>query len=252
MADPLRDAQAFFAPRAEAYRTSRSHGNPAELRRMIDWLAPAPGTRALDVATGGGQTAFALQDAGCRVVATDATRAMLAGLARTAAERGGAAPEAAAADAQALPFRDASFDVVASRIAPHHFPDLPRFVREARRVLRPGGRLYVFDLTTPEDDEAAKVINRIETLRDPSHLDSHRPSRWRSALAAAGLATERFETTASDFELEPWIARARMTLEADAELRRILLEQPAATLGGYGVTAEGKMRVLRVEILARA
>lgn len=243
--EPLREAQRFFGPRAEAYRRSPSHGDREELARMVAWLdaLAGPGRRALDVATGGGQTARALREAGCAVVALDATREMLR------------APDAGVAsvlgDAQGLPFRAASFDVVASRIAPHHFPDLPAFCREAARVLRPGGALYVFDLASPSDPEAARVVNRLETLRDPSHGWSHDPAAWRAALDAAGLAVERLEATSSTFDLEPWLARAGMPPAREAEARRLLRDHPAHALGGYGLTPEGRMRVLRVELLAR-
>lgn len=242
--DDLRETQAFFGPRAEAYRTSRSHGNPEDLDRMVRWLAPRPGARALDVATGGGHTALALEKAGCRVVALDATVEMLRGLA-------GQGMGLVAGDAQRLPFRDTSLDVVASRIAPHHFPDLPAFCREAARVLRPGGATYAFDLTSPADPDAAALVNRLERLRDPSHGWSHSPSQWRAALDRAGLRVERLEETSSTFPLEPWLARAAMPPEREAEARRILREHPAATLGGYGLVDATTMRVLRVELLAR-
>ncbi|HEX2023060.1 MAG TPA: hypothetical protein VHH36_10110, partial [Candidatus Thermoplasmatota archaeon] len=124
--------------------------------------------------------------------------------------------------------------------------------RECRRVLRPGGALYVFDLATPEDRAAAGVIDRIERLRDPSHVSSWPPSVWRRALADAGLAVERLDETSSEFDLEPWLARAGMGAAREAEARRLLREHDPASLGGYGVFGPGKMRVLRVEIVARA
>jgi SAM-dependent methyltransferase len=156
----------------------------------------------------------------------------------------------AVCDAERLPFRRASFDLVASRIAPHHFPDLALFAQECARVLRPGGRLYAFDLTTPADALAAATIDRLERLRDPSHAHSWSEAEWRHALAKAGLRVARLEHAASMFDLDAWIARARMPAAREAELRRTLAARPE--LGGYGLTEEGRMRVLRVEILAEA
>jgi len=239
--DPIRKAQAFFAGKAQAYRESPSHADRADLARMAEWLAPRAGERALDVATGGGHTALALRAAGCDTLATDATRAML--------DKGPPVPRAVC-DAERLPFRRGSFDIVASRIAPHHFPDLPLFAQEVARVLRQDGRLYVFDLTTPEDASAQARIDHVERLRDPSHGRSYPPSAWRAALAKAGLQVRRMETRDSTFDLDAWIARARMPAEREGELRRLLRETPPDVLGGYGVTFEGKMRVLRVELLA--
>lgn len=237
--DPRREAQAFFTDKAAAYRASASHGNRADLDRMVRLVAPRPGERALDVATGGGHTAEALARAGCRVVATDVTRAMLAPLAHPRA----------LADAAALPFRSGAFDVVACRIAAHHFPNLDAFVAEVARVLAPGGRFYAFDLTEPEDAAAAAVVDRVERLRDPSHVRSWSAGAWRAALARAGLSGE-VAASVSAFDLEPWVARARMAPAAERELRDLLARHARAVLGGYGVEG-GTMHVLRVEVVAR-
>lgn len=238
MADELRKSQAFFSDKAEAYRQSATHGARADLERMLAMLSPLPGERALDVATGGGHTALALRDAGCVVLASDATRTMLVGL----------AVPGVLCDAQRSPFRAETFSIVTSRIAPHHFPDLYAFVDESARVLRPGGRIYVFDLTTPEDRTVADLIDSLERVRDPSHAHSWSASEWRAACEAAGLRVERLERSASEMELEPWVKRAQMSDERERELRRLLSAGP---YDGYGLTPQGKMRVLRVEILAR-
>ncbi|MHB8604521.1 MAG: class I SAM-dependent methyltransferase [Thermoplasmatota archaeon] len=254
MSSDPRDPRTFFAPRAEAYRASATHANPADLDRMVALLstrggarAPTPltGARALDVATGGGHTANALAAAGCRVVATDVTREMLA-LAEARARRA-----SVMADAQRLPFRDGAFEIVASRIAPHHFADLDAFARESARVLAPRGALYVFDLTTPDARGVADTIDHIERLRDPSHVSSWSPARWRTALTAAGFRVEQTGTSTSQMQLDPWIQRAEMPAAREAELRALLARHTPKSLGGYGLVAPGTMRVLRVEILAR-
>src|SRR5579885_2851927 len=141
MPDALRESQKFFGDKADAYRQSKTHGNRADLDRMLALVRPRAGERpaelearpheplrglvALDVATGGGHTARALAEAGATAIALDATRSMLVGLGLPSI----------VCDAQRLPIAPSSVGIVASRIAPHHFPDLAAFVREAARVL---------------------------------------------------------------------------------------------------------------------
>ncbi len=242
-----RDARTFFGERVDAYRESASHGNVVELARMLAWLQPQGDALAVDVATGGGPTARALVAAGCRVIATDLTRAMLVPLQADLGARGGVI----AADSHALPLRSGTADIVTCRIAAHHFMRLREAVAEMARVLKPGGVLYIFDLTSPADPEAARVVDHIERLRDPSHVASHAPSVWRDALARAQLDVECFAERTSTFELEPWITRARMARGRESEVRRTLETHSGDSLGGYGLTEQGAMRVLRVEILAR-
>ena len=73
------------------------------------------------------------------MIASDLTAEMLVEAAKLAKAKGFANMETAPADAEALPFEDARFDLVTCRIAPHHFPDIPTFVAEVWRTLKPGG-----------------------------------------------------------------------------------------------------------------
>jgi len=110
----------------------------------------APGDRILDVSTGTGEAALgALQVIGPsgRVIGVDIAPAMLAG-ARNRLNDTAFWP--VAADGQALPFEDASFDAVVCQLGLQFFPDPARGLTEFRRVLRPGANVGVCVISTPE------------------------------------------------------------------------------------------------------
>ena len=99
-------------------------------------LLPAPGRRTLEVGCGEGRVARDLTARGHRVVGLDASPALLRHAA--AADAGG---HYVRADASALPFRDAAFDLVVAYNSLMDVDDMPGSVREAGRVLEPGGHL---------------------------------------------------------------------------------------------------------------
>jgi demethylmenaquinone methyltransferase / 2-methoxy-6-polyprenyl-1,4-benzoquinol methylase len=104
-----------------------------------------PGDRVLDVACGTGDLALAATAAGGRVTGIDFSTRML-----ERARRKSSAVEWLEADALALPFDDASFDVVTSGFGVRNLADLEAGLRELRRVLRPGGRIGVLEITQPQ------------------------------------------------------------------------------------------------------
>src|ERR1700691_9992 len=116
--------QTQFGAAAAAYGTSLVHGDASALRRVVELAEPQPKDSALDIATGAGHTALALAPHVARVIAYDLTREMILETRRNAAARGLANVYTQQGPAEKLPFRDASFDIVTVRQAPHHFADV--------------------------------------------------------------------------------------------------------------------------------
>jgi len=118
---------------------------------LMDWLAPRPGQRLLDVAGGTGDVAFRfLGRAGATARATvcDLTAPMLdEGRKRAEAESLADRLDWVVGDAMALPFADNSFDVYTISFGIRNVTRIPDALREAYRVLRPGGRLMVLEFS---------------------------------------------------------------------------------------------------------
>ena len=112
--------------------------------RAADLARVGPDARALDVATGTGDLAVELASRGASVVGMDFSEAMLS-LARKKAP--GLTFEAG--DAQALAYEDGSFDAATVGFGARNFGDLDAGLREMARVVRPGGRVVVLEITTP-------------------------------------------------------------------------------------------------------
>jgi SAM-dependent methyltransferase len=205
--------QQQFGANAAAYVTSATHAKGASLPRLLELAQPAAHWRALDVATGAGHTAFALAPHVAEIIATDITPEMLATTAAGAAERGLANLRAEPADAENLPYPDASFDLVTCRIAAHHFGGVAPFLREAARVLRPGGVLGVVDNVVPPGTAGA-YVNAFEKLRDPSHWRCLTLEEWADAFAAAGLAVTAIETLGKQVHFEFWAKRHNADMQA--------------------------------------
>jgi ubiquinone/menaquinone biosynthesis C-methylase UbiE len=217
-----------FGAHAERYVASVHHATGESLDRLLALVSPRPEWRALDVATGGGHTALALAPLVREVIATDITPKMLEAAEKFLLSRGVTNARFREADATALPFGAAEFDLVTCRIAPHHFSDCARFVREMARVLKPGGIAVVIDNVVPEDREAAEFINRFESVRDPSHNRAYSEREWAEFYRAAGfeiLALERFRK-ARDFGV--WTSMMSVSEETNAALREMLRVAPAA------------------------
>ena len=103
----------------------------------------APGKRVLDLASGSGEPAIQIAGIvgdGGRVVATDLSSGMLGVARENAIAAGRTNMSFETAEVEALPFGDASFDAVTSRMGIMFVVDIQRGLREIRRVLRPGGR----------------------------------------------------------------------------------------------------------------
>jgi ubiquinone/menaquinone biosynthesis C-methylase UbiE len=196
-APALDRAQAASA--AQFDRQSDRYGKSHILAETSDVTAglkgvPVPtGGKALDVATGGGHTALHLAKAGWRVTAGDVSPRMLENAAKLAREAGREI-ETRLFPAEEMPFPDRSFDLVAARVAPHHFSSPEKFVVEVARVLKPGGYFLLIDGSVPDNDPATEAwLHEVEKWRDPSHGRFLSRAVWESFVLAHGFTVERSE-----------------------------------------------------------
>ena len=114
--------------------------------RLVTLAAPVPGMRALDLASGTGDIASAFAEAGCEVTGLDVTLRMLQlARAKPAARR----IAFVTGDMMALPFPDASFDLVTTGYGIRNVPRIETSIAEIRRVLKPGGQLLSLDFNRP-------------------------------------------------------------------------------------------------------
>jgi ubiquinone/menaquinone biosynthesis C-methylase UbiE len=220
MSDEIKaKVQAQFGPSSDAYATSDIHAKGESLAVLIELVQPQPDWQAVDVATGAGHTALAFAPHVARVIATDLTAQMLAKTAELAAQRGLANVETRPADAEALPFDDASFDLVTCRLAFHHFPNPRQAISEFARVLKPGGVLGFTDNIVVPDKQAAGYYNAYEKLRDPSHNWVYPLVRLQAMFEEAGLKVEATRELSKELEFHGWADRQHVS---DANKEKLL------------------------------
>ncbi len=187
-------------------------------RRAADLAALGPGQRALDVATGTGDLAFELArrvGPGGEVVGCDFSERML-DLARAkaavAAEPVGRV-RFESANALSLPYRDGEFDAATVGFGARNFADLARGVGEMARVVRPGGRVVILEITTPRRPPLStffalwfdRIVPRLGKLAGDASAYSYLPSSVRrfpgpealaELLVRSGLDRVRYVLTA--------------------------------------------------------
>lgn len=126
--------------------------------------------------------------------------------------------------AEELPFLDEDFDIVFSRLAFHHFPDINNAFSEMTRVLKPGGKLVMIDMEAPAEP-LRHTRDEIETLRDPSHIKNLSSSEMKDLFNIHGHTLETCTTTEMTQRLENWLALTQTPESIKTEIRERMEEE---------------------------
>ena len=240
-----------FNANAEKYAVSHVHKFGASLPVLLEVAQPILSDRALDVATGTGNTALTIAPFVQHVIGLDMAVKMLEQAKKRAFEEGFSNADFLEGSAEALPFDDSSFSLVMSRHAPHHFRDVPTFLLEVARVLEPGGRFVMADQITLEAQNKT-WIDEFQRTRDPSHFSQRTIEEWRDLAREAGLPWITHRIVLYRLEFDWWTAQSGCTPERLEKLNAMLEHAPSEIklerkLDGSPLAHHEPMLVVRLE-----
>ena len=242
-----------FGRNPHSYVTSSVHAKGWTLQRMVDLVQPQPQWNMLDIATGGGHAALIFAPYVASVIASDLTQPMLEAASSHITAQGINNVSFQLADALDLPFDDNRFDLVTCRIAPHHFPDIFKFLCECARVVKTGGTVAIVDNIVP-DGVAGEYINAFEQLRDPSHVGCFSAEQWQQDFYAAGLHLTHLESGTMQIDFHKWTKRMQVSPSNITRLEVMLRQAPAAaaaTLTPAFDNARITFQLQRIILIAR-
>jgi ubiquinone/menaquinone biosynthesis C-methylase UbiE len=208
-----------FTRQAVPFATAPGIQDEAALRLVVEFSGAGPDDTLLDVACGPGLVVCAFAAVVRHATGLDVTPAMLDRARVLQREKGLANVTWQLGDALPLPFPDASFTIVTSRFAFHHFLDPAAALKEMARVCAPRGKVVVIDAAP--DPGKAEAFNAMERVRDPSHVRALPLAELKDLYRRAGLPEPRTTGYRLEGELEGLIERSFPKPGDDRTLRRI-------------------------------
>jgi SAM-dependent methyltransferase len=176
-----------FTRQAVPFSTAPGIRDEEALRLLVRASGASADDTVLDVACGPGPVAAAFARVARQVTGIDLTPAMIERARAHAREQELDNVTFTVGDVRPLPYEAGAFSLVVSRFAFHHFPDPGAVLREMVRVCAPGGRVVVADAAVSPDATRAAAYNRMEKLRDPSHVRALSLAELAGLFERAGL-----------------------------------------------------------------
>lgn len=254
----MSSASERFNQIASNYASSEVHAMSPTIARLHEILDPQEGLSVCDVACGAGHTGLSFASTASRIAGVDPAPSMLAVFKQLAEKKFSGDVEKVEAYAESIPLPDDSFDLVVSRLAPHHFTEIQRALNEMARIAKPGGVVAVIDLEGDPDPVKDEFNHRLEILHDPTHIRSYTAAKWISLFADARLTVEKVERQLTErpggVPVHRWCEIASSGVEAEKEIQRLLSEADPQLLASLGITRGGEgfmMPVRTVLIIGR-
>jgi len=227
-----------FTRQADAFAAAAPIRDEEALELLVTRCGAGPADDALDVACGPGLVVCAFAKVVRSATGIDLTPVMIEKGKSLAASKNLGNTSFSVGDVTSLPFAPKSFSIVSSRYAFHHFQEPARVLMEMVRVCKPGGRVAVMDMIASNDPAKAERFNRMEKLRDPSHVGALTLSALKQSFQDASLP-------------EPAIAHYKMHVELEGLLgasfpnpgdREIVREMVLASLSDDGIGVQARCK----------
>jgi ubiquinone/menaquinone biosynthesis C-methylase UbiE len=176
-----------FTRQATGFSSAPSITDEGALQMIVEAARPGPEDTVLDVACGPGLVVCAFAPRVREATGVDVTPAMLERARALAGEKGLSNVSLRQGDVYSLPYNNGEFTIVTTRYSFHHFLDPAAVLREMVRVCAPGGRVVIVDDYSSEDPAKAAAFNRLERMRDPSHVRCLTLAELKNLFPAVGL-----------------------------------------------------------------
>jgi ubiquinone/menaquinone biosynthesis C-methylase UbiE len=210
-----------FSKQAIPFSTAKTIADEKALQLLIDFVDAGPDDTVLDVACGGGNVVCALARVVRHATGIDMTPAMLERARSVAREKSLSNVSWDQGQATSLPYADGTFTIVVTRFSFHHFVEPLAVLKEMVRVCAPGGHVLIADMHTSTDSAKGAEFNRMELLRDPSHVRALPVAELKALFPAAGLQEARIIFYELRDELESLLGRSFPNPGDDEKIREI-------------------------------
>lgn len=211
-----------FGKQADAYSKGNIFVDGVYLQEIFNKSGVKKGHRVLDIATGAGFLAIKFAEKAGMVVGSDITRNMLIHAREKQKISGNDNADFILSDVELLPFPDGTFDIVSCRFAFHHFPDPVKALFEMKRVCR--DRIVLIDGTSSEDRNKSDFHNRIENIRDPSHVRIYTLSEMKKMFNDAGTIISGISHRDIKQDFNEWMERSGTVGKEKSTIEELMLE----------------------------
>ena len=209
-----------FSRQAIPFTEIPGHHDALQLLVMFSGVTQAD--TVLDVACGPGIVACEFAKHAGTLIGLDLTPAMINQAEKRQGEMGVVNVNWQVGTATPLPYPDDSFTLVITRYSFHHLLEPSTALAEMMRVCRPGGRVLVADVAMPSDKSEA--YDRLEILRDPSHVHALTELEFDELFTSSGLQDCRFTTYGVDIELEAQLRASFPKLGGEVVIREMVTD----------------------------
>ena len=176
---------------------NRQTQDSEHLNKILEFVKISEGMRILDLGTGSGYLSFpiAKNNPGCEVIGLDIVNAALETNRMRADSEGIKNLSFISYDGIDFPFEEKSFDLVVTRYALHHFPDIEHSIGEVSRVLKSDGMLFISD-PCPNECDTERFVDDYMRLKKDGHIKFYTKDQWIDICGRQGLiVTDSFDSS---------------------------------------------------------